>query len=346
MPDNASLADFEEDDNAPYIEETTIVADAKQTLIRLDKFLVDRLRHFSRNRIQQAIADGLITINDRKVSANYKIRPADVVKVQVIKPAAPLELVAQNIPLDIVHEDDHLVVVHKPPGLVVHPGHGNWDGTLVNGLLYHFGKLPSGHGGEIKPGLVHRIDKDTSGLLLVAKTPEAFTHLAKQFHDHTIERSYLALVWGEPDNDTGTISGHIGRSPSDRRMYTVYPEGEVGKHAVTHYEVLERLRYISLLRCKLETGRTHQIRVHMKHIGHTLFNDKMYGGDKILKGERFSKYKQFIDNCFNTLPRQGLHAQTLGFVHPASGENVTFTSNIPADMEGVLSRFKRYVQEA
>ena len=340
------MNDFEDDDDdiQELYEHERFVADPKQTLLRIDLFLNDRLKSTSRSKLQEGIKNGQIQVNDQKVKPNYKIRPGDVVTVSFPKPKVELEIIPQDIPLNVLYEDEHLLVVNKEAGMVVHPAHANWDGTLVNALVHRFQNLPTSRNGEIKPGLVHRIDKDTSGLLVIAKTEQAMTHLAKQFFDHTIERTYQAIVWGEPKEDSGTITGHIGRSLKDRRVYVVFPEGEYGKHAVTHYKVLKNLRYVSLVECKLETGRTHQIRVHMKHIGHTLFNDERYGGNKILKGEKFSKYKAFVENGFKVLPRQALHAKSLGFIHPATNKEMFFESELPTDMQQLIEKWEHYVR--
>ncbi|MCZ2102438.1 MAG: RluA family pseudouridine synthase [Chitinophagales bacterium] len=328
-------------------EHQRIVCDKNQTSIRIDKFLMDRLERVSRTRVQNAISIGCVLVNDKPVKASYKIRPGD--EIALVLPSDPDDIVSvppEPIPLDIVYEDDHLMVINKPAGLVVHPGVGNTSGTLVNGLLYHFQNqaLPVMKGNSAdRPGLVHRIDKDTSGLLLIAKNDYAMTHLSKQFYDHTIEREYIALVWGNVEEDTGTIVGNIGRHERDRMQMTVFADGSQGKHAVTHYEVLERMYYVTLVKCHLETGRTHQIRVHMKYIGHTLFNDARYHGDKILKGTVYTKYKQFVDNCFKILPRQALHARCLGFIHPVTGESMYFENELPEDFAQVLSKWRTYV---
>lgn len=338
------LPDSEDDDLQALYEHERFVADPNQSLLRIDLFLNDRLKNTSRSKLQEGIKKGQVLVNNEKVKPNHKIRPGDVITISFPKPKIETEIIPQDIPLNIVYEDEDLLVVNKEAGMVVHPAHSNWDGTLVNALVYRFQHLPTSRNGEIKPGLVHRIDKDTSGLLVIAKTEQAMTHLAKQFFDHTIERTYQAIVWGELKEDTGTITGHIGRSAKDRRVYTVFPEGEYGKHAVTHYNLLKRLRYVSLVECKLETGRTHQIRVHMKHIGHTLFNDERYGGEKILKGEKFSKYKAFVENCFKILPRQALHAKSLGFTHPVTNEALFFESALPNDMQQLIEKWEHYVK--
>lgn len=311
-----------------------------QKPLRVDKFLMNLIENATRNKIQQAARDGHIWVNDSIVKQNYKVKPGDEVKVLFTHPPHEFLLTPEDIPLNIVYEDDILLVVNKPAGMVVHPGHGNYSGTLINALLFHIDKLPMNS--NERPGLVHRIDKDTSGLLVIAKTESAMTHLAKQFYDKTSEREYTALVWGNVEAEEGTVEGHIGRNPKNRLQMQVFPEGDQGKEAVTHYRVLERLGYVTLLACTLETGRTHQIRVHMKHIGHTLFNDERYGGEKILKGTTFTKYKQFVENAFKILPRQALHARTLGFVHPLSGETMRFSAELPADLAACIEKWRDY----
>jgi 23S rRNA pseudouridine1911/1915/1917 synthase len=313
-----------------------------QEPLRVDKFLMNFIENASRNKIQQAAKSGHIFVNDVAVKSNYKVKAKDIVRVIFAHPPYENLLVAEDIPLNIVYEDETLMVVNKPAGMVVHPGHGNYSGTLVNGLIHHIENLPKNS--NERPGLVHRIDKDTSGLLVVAKTEWAMTHLAKQFFDHTTERLYYALVWGNLNDDSGTIEGHIGRSLKNRLQMDVFPEGDFGKEAVTHYKVIERFLYVTLVECKLETGRTHQIRAHFKHIGHPLFNDERYGGNQILKGTTFTKYKQFIQNCFKVIPRQALHAKTLGFVHPVSGEKMNFESDLPNDFQEVLKKWHSYTQ--
>ena len=317
-------------------------ADSGQQALRVDKFLMNRIENATRNKIQQAAKAGSVRVNDVVVKSNYKVKGGDEVKVLFTHPPYENLLVGEDIPLDIIYEDDALVVINKAAGMVVHPGHGNYNRTLLNALLYHFESLPLN--ANDRPGLVHRIDKDTSGLLVVAKTEKAMTHLAKQFFDKTSQRSYYALVWGDVKDDTGTIEGHIGRDPKNRLLMTVFPDGDQGKEAITHYEVVERFGYTTLVRCRLETGRTHQIRAHMKHIGHTLFGDARYGGDNILKGTTFTKYKQFVDNCFKLLPRQALHAQTLGFVHPISGKSMSFEAPLPNDMLTALDKWRHYAK--
>ena len=323
-------------------EHYSFTADSGQQALRVDKFLMNRIENATRNKIQQAAKAGSVRVNDLVVKSNYKVKGGDQVKVLFTHPPYENLLVGEDIPLDIVYEDDALVVVNKAAGMVVHPGHGNYNGTLLNALLYHFESLPLN--ANDRPGLVHRIDKDTSGLLVVAKTEKAMTHLAKQFFDKTSQRSYYALVWGDVKDDTGTIEGHIGRDLKNRLLMTVFPDGDQGKEAITHYEVVERFGYTTLVRCRLETGRTHQIRAHMKHIGHTLFGDARYGGDNILKGTTFTKYKQFGDNCFKLLPRQALHAQTLGFVHPISGKSMSFEAPLPNDMLTALDKWRHYAK--
>ena len=311
-----------------------------QALLRIDKYLMLLVPNATRNKIQNAATAGDIYVNDIPVKSNYKVKPLDVVRILLSHPPFENRVDPEDIPLDIVYEDDSLLLINKPPGLVVHPGHGNYTGTLVNALAFHFQNLPLNS--SERPGLVHRIDKNTSGLLVIAKTEEAMTHLAKQFEDKTSEREYIALVWGNVKEDEGTIEGNIARHVKDRMQMAVFPEGDQGKYAVTHYKVLERFGYVTLVSCKLETGRTHQIRVHMKYIGHTLFNDERYGGDLILKGTTFTKYKQFIDNCFKTLPRQALHAKTLGFIHPVTKEFMQFDTELPQDMQNCIEKWRNY----
>lgn len=333
----------EPDENGLY-EHFRFVADPGQQLLRIDKFLTERLQHSSRNRIQQAAEAGCILVNGKAVKSNYRVKPRDVVSVVMDRPRYENEIIAEDIPLDIVYEDDTVLVVNKPPGLVVHPGHGNYTGTLVNALAWHFRDNPNYDVNDPRLGLVHRIDKDTSGLLVVAKTPDAKTHLGKQFFNKTTRREYVAVVWGAPEPSPGTIIGNIDRDPRDRLRMAVFPEdGDKGKHAVTHYEVLERLGPVSVVRCVLETGRTHQIRVHMRHIGHPLLNDERYGGNEILRGERTASYRRFVANCFELCPRQALHARTLGFVHPATGQEMFFSSEVPADMTAMIEKWRTYV---
>lgn len=321
-------------------EHFSFTADPGQEPLRVDKYLMNRVENATRNKIQNAAKEGSIFVNDVVVRSSYKVKGGDTVRVLFGHPPYENLLVAEDLPLDVVYEDDSLIIVNKAAGMVVHPGHGNYSGTLINALMFHFDNLPQND--QQRPGLVHRIDKDTSGLLVVAKTETAMTHLSKQFFDKSSERKYFALVWGDVKEDTGTIEGHIGRHPRNRLQMTVFEEGDAGKHAVTHYKVLERLGYVTFLECQLETGRTHQIRAHMKHIGHTLFNDERYGGDSILKGTSFTKYKQFVDNCFKLIPRQALHAKTLGFEHPVTGEWMQFDSDIPQDMQLALEKWRQY----
>ncbi|MCC8197757.1 MAG: RluA family pseudouridine synthase [Tannerellaceae bacterium] len=323
-------------------EHFRFVADKGQSLLRVDKFLVDRIFSATRNRIQLAAEAGYILVNNKPVKSNYRVKPLDVVSIVMSRPRRELEIIPEDIPLNIVYEDDDLMVVNKPAGLVVHPGHGNYTGTLVNALAYYLRDEPLYDPTDPQLGLVHRIDKDTSGLLVVAKKPDAKAHLSLQFFNKTTKRTYNALVWGVIKEEEGRIEGHIGRNPRDRMQMTVFPEGDQGKPAVTHYKVLERLGYVTLTECWLETGRTHQIRVHMKHIGHTLFNDIRYGGQEILKGRSTTKYKQFVQNCFTVCPRQALHAKTLGFIHPTTGEEMNFDSEIPGDMVRLINKWRLY----
>ncbi len=311
-----------------------------QAFLRIDKYLMLMVPNATRNKIQNAATNGDIYVNDVTVKSNYKVKPLDVIRIMLSHPPFENRVDPEDIPLNIVYEDDALLLINKPANFVVHPGHGNYTGTLVNALAFHFENLPLNS--SERPGLVHRIDKDTTGLLVVAKTEAAMTHLAKQFEDKTSEREYVALVWGNVKEDEGTITGNIARHVKDRMQMSVFADPEIGKHAVTHYKVLERFGYVTLISCKLETGRTHQIRVHLKHIGHTLFNDERYGGNLILKGTTFTKYKQFIDNCFKTLPRQALHAKTLGFVHPVTGEMMRFDTEIPKDMADCIEKWRNY----
>lgn len=329
-----------EQEDGELFEHHRFLASKGQVPLRVDKFLMNFIENATRNKIQQAAKDGHVWVNDEIVKSNYKVKAGDEVKVLFEHPPHELLLIPENIPLDIVYEDEVLLVVNKPAGMVVHPGHGNYSGTLINALIYHTDNLPVNS--NERPGLVHRIDKDTSGLLVVAKTEAAMTHLAKQFFDKTSDREYIALVWGNVEEDEGTVVGHVGRNPKNRLQMHVFPDGEEGKEAVTHFKVVERLGYVTLLSCKLETGRTHQIRVHMKYIGHTLFNDERYGGEKILKGTTFTKYKQFVENTFKLLPRQALHAKTLGFIHPISGEYMSFNSEIPEDMANAIEKWRQY----
>ncbi len=333
----------EEPQEEELFEHHHIIADPKQTLLRVDKFLMDRLPNVTRNKIQQGIKEGFVKVNGDLVKANYKVHPGDSVHVYLTEPPRDEDVVPENIPLNIVFEDEHLLVVNKPAGMVVHPAYQNWSGTLVNALTYHFQNLPEMQGNDGRPGLVHRIDKDTSGLLVIAKTEPAMNGLARQFFEHSIERTYYALVWGEPDPADGTIAVNVGRSLKDRRVTAAFPKGDFGKTAITHFKTLEAMRYVSLIQCNLETGRTHQIRAHMKYLGHPLFNDATYGGDQVLKGTVFTKYKQFVQNCFKVIPRQALHAKSLGFIHPVSKEFMQFDSDLPDDFNQVMEKWKSYV---
>jgi len=333
--------DFREENSELY-EHFRIEVDPGQALTRIDKFLFNRIQNASRNKIQTAAKAGNVLVNDEAVKSNYKVRPGDVISVVMSHPPRDVEITAEDIPLLIHYEDDDVIIVNKQAGLVVHPGHGNFTGTLLHGLANHFKKTGQRHIVNGFGYLVHRIDKDTSGLLLVAKNEEAQTKLAKQFFDHTIDRTYEALVWGEPKEEEGTIEGSIARNPHDRTQMTVFPENEKGKEAITHYKMLRKFGYVSLLQCILETGRTHQIRAHLKYIGHPLFNDQKYGGHQILKGTTFTKYKQFVQNCFKIIPRQALHARTIGFIHPKTGKKLSFTSDLPDDMKEVLAKWEHY----
>jgi 23S rRNA pseudouridine1911/1915/1917 synthase len=334
----------EEQDDDALFEHHRIVADPGQSLVRIDKFLMDRLPNVTRTKIQGGIHEGFVKVNDKSIKPNYKVHPNDVIIVSLPEPPRDSDVKPENIPLNIVFEDDHLLVINKPAGMVVHPAYQNWNGTVVNALAYHFQNLPQMPGNDGRPGLVHRIDKDTSGLLVIAKTETVLTQLAKQFYDHSIERTYWALVWGELDPPQGTINVNVGRSLKDRRVTVAFPEADYGRHAITHFKMLKSFRYVSLVECKLETGRTHQIRAHMKSLGHPLFNDALYGGNEVLRGTIFSKYKQFVENCFKIIPRQALHAKTLGFIHPATKQWVQFESELPEDMKAVIEKWEHYVK--
>ena len=339
-----SLDDIEPVGSSPELyEHFRVTVDKGQAPIRIDKYLFERIVNASRNRIQMAADNGYVMANGKPVKSSYKVKPLDVLTVMMDRPRYENDIIPEDIPLDIVYEDDDLMVINKPAGLVVHPGCGNYHGTLVNAIAWHLRNVPTYDPNDPQVGLVHRIDKDTSGLLVVAKTPDAKTHLGLQFYNKTTKREYNALVWGIIEENEGTIEGNIGRNPKDRMQMTVLSDPTQGKHAVTHYEVLERLGYVTLVKCVLETGRTHQIRVHMKHIGHVLFNDERYGGHEILKGTHFSKYKQFVNNCFAICPRQALHAKTLGFVHPRTGKELFFTSELPEDMTLLLEKWRAYI---
>lgn len=333
--------DISDESNELY-EHFHFVVDKGQALFRIDKYLMAKIENASRNRIQNAAHAGNILVNDKAIKPNYRVKPRDVISIVMAYPPRDTEVYPENIPINIVFEDNDIIVVNKEPGMVVHPGHGNFTGTLQNALLFHMQQEKHTEVEDPKPFLVHRIDKDTSGIMLIAKNEFAQTRLAKQFFDHTIDRTYVALVWGNMENDEGTITGNIGRDVRNRLIMSVYDDEEKGRHAVTHYRVLERLGYVTLVECRLETGRTHQIRVHFKHIGHPLFNDESYGGSEILKGTTFTKYKQFVQNCFKLLPRQALHAKSLGFIHPTSQKMVNFDSVYPDDLMAVIEKWRDY----
>ena len=343
--DDIELLEDDGEGQQELYEHFRIVVDRGQVPVRIDKYMFEKLQHSSRNRIQKAADAGFVHVNDKPVKSNYKVRPGDVITLMLDRPHYDTTIEPEDIPLDVVYEDDDLMVINKPAGLVVHPGCGNFHGTLVNAVAWHLRNLPSYDPNDPQVGLVHRIDKDTSGLLVVAKTPEAKTELGAQFFNKTTHRSYNALVWGHIKEDSGTIEGNIGRDPKDRLRMAVFPVGsDIGKPAVTHYKVIERFGYVSLVECILETGRTHQIRAHMKHIGHPMFSDERYGGTEILRGERSGSYKQFIQNCFKLCPRQVLHARTLGFVHPRTGKQMDFTSELPEDITALVEKWRKYVK--
>lgn len=330
-------------DSDEYFEQYRVTVDRKQELLRIDKFLMNRMENISRTRLQTAADAGCILVNNKPVKSNYRVKPGDDISVIFPKREEKYSLKPENIPLEILYEDASVIVINKQAGLVVHPGVGNYSGTLVNALMFHFGILADNPDEPFRPGLVHRIDKNTSGILVVAKTEIAMSKLAKQFFDHSVERKYTALVWGEFEEKTGTITGSIGRHPRHRKLFSIHPpESESAKHAITHYRVLEDLLYVSLVECVLETGRTHQIRVHMQHAGHPIFSDDTYGGDKIVKGTVYTKYKQFVENCFALMPRQALHARSLGFEHPESGKWMYFETDLPADFNAVLDKWRTY----
>ncbi len=344
-PKREFLTDQQPDENGLY-EHFSITVDKGQSMMRLDKYLATHIENCSRNRVQMAVEQGNVFVNDRPQKASYKIKPFDHIVLKMEYPKYNCLLTPQDIPIDIIYEDDDVIVVNKEAGMCVHPGHGNYDGTLVNALTFHLQDNPLFQQGDERAGLVHRIDKNTSGILVVGKSQEACNHLSHQFFLHSTKRRYVALVWGNFDTDEGTITGNIGRNPRNRHQMYVFADGSEGKYAVTHYRVLKRYGYVTLVECRLETGRTHQIRVHMQYIGHPLFNDERYGGDKILKGTTFSKYKQFIENCFEIMPRHALHARMLGFVHPTTGEEMIFESQIPTDFQTVIERWDNYVKSA
>ncbi|NNE55533.1 MAG: RluA family pseudouridine synthase [Flavobacteriales bacterium] len=337
---SSQLDDSNQDE---LFEHHRIQVDPGQSPLRIDKFLIDRIPNTSRNKLQEAAKAGFIKANGVEVKSNYKVKPSEVITVELPYPVREIELIPEDIPLHILYEDDQIIVVNKQANMVVHPGYGNYTGTLVNGLIHHFQKLPLAKGTPAeRPGLVHRLDKHTTGVMVVGKTEEAMMDLSRQFFERTSERRYWALVWGDVSED-GTIVGNLGRSPKNRKLMTVFEEGEAGKHAVTHYKSLKRFGYVSLVECKLETGRTHQIRAHMKHLGHPLFNDLEYGGDKVLKGTTFTKYKQFVDNCFKLIPGQALHAKTLGFTHPKTKEWMSFDSDLPKGFQEILEKWEHYL---
>ncbi|QQL48442.1 RluA family pseudouridine synthase [Mucilaginibacter ginkgonis] len=339
MSQQPELIEQEEQD---LYEHFRIIVDKGQSLLRVDKFLMHRIENATRSRIQNGVELGNVLVNDKAIKSSYKVKPNDVISVVLPHPPRDTEVYPENIPLNIVYEDDDVLVINKPAGMVVHPGYNNYSGTLVNGLVFHFQQLPVLPGNDGRPGLVHRIDKDTSGLLLISKNERSMAWLARQFYEHTIARKYVALVWGDIETD-GTVTGYIGRSVNDRRVMSIYDDPEKGKWSVTHYKVLERLGYVTLIECRLETGRTHQIRAHMKHIGHPLFADNTYGGDRIIKGTVFGKYKQFVENNLALMPGQALHAQTLGFLHPSKKERMNFEAPLPQNFETVIARWRNYI---
>lgn len=344
MQEEENNGPITQDNNDELYERFSITIDKGQEPLRIDKFLMQRLEGATRNKLQQSINLGMVTVNGKEVKPNYKVKPGDSVIIFSDMSPEETDIVPEKLNLDIAYEDADLIIINKPAGMVVHPGSGNYSGTLLNGISWYLQQQTPGISEDALPrfGMVHRIDKNTSGLLVLAKTDKAMRHLAKQFFDHTISRKYVALVWGDVAEDEGTIIAHVGRHQRFRKLFEAYPEGDHGKEAITHYRVLERLGYVTLVECILETGRTHQIRVHMKHIGHPLFNDDFYGGDKIVKGTVYSKYKQFVDNCFDICKRQALHAKTLGFVHPATGQNVLFETPMPPDMATLIEKWRKY----
>ena len=337
------FVDVDNTNDDELFEHYRFVVDRGQGLLRIDKFLMDRIENASRTKIQAAATQGNIVVNDQPVKSSYKVKPGDIIRIMMEEPVREIELIAQDIPLDIEYEDEELIVVNKPAGMVVHPAYGNYTGTLVNALIFHLNKsIPEGTEPLPGPFLVHRIDKDTSGLMIAAKNEVAQRNLQSQFSKHSIDRVYNALVWSDFEEEEGTITGNIARSKADRKVFTVYDDPEIGKHAVTHYKVIERFGYVTMVECRLETGRTHQIRVHMRHTGHPLFNDETYGGNQILRGTTFSKYKQFVQNCFKICPRQALHARTLGFDHPTTGNRMVFERPLPEDMQLLTEKWRHY----
>lgn len=338
------LENEEELQDSDFYEHHKIIVDKGQSLLRIDKFLMHRIQNASRTKIQAAADAGAILVNQKPVKSNYKVKPEDIITVVLSNPPRDTTIYPENIPLNIVYEDEDLMVINKAAGMVVHPGFNNYTGTLVNALVHHFKSLPTGKNGEQRPGLVHRIDKDTSGLMVIAKNEFAMSFLAKQFFDHSIKREYIAMVWGDFKEDQGTIEGNLARNPKNRLQMMVFHEPEIGKPAITHYEVQKRFHYVSLVKCRLETGRTHQIRAHMRFIGHQLFNDSTYDGDRIIKGTTFTKYKQFISNCFEIMPRQALHAKSLGFIHPSTQKEMYFESELPSDFQQLIEKWEHYIQ--
>lgn len=344
MKENDEIIEENSEERDEMYEHFRFTVDPGTELLRMDRYLTNLMANTSRNRVQQAAKAGCILVNGKPEKSNYRVHPRDVISILLPHPPREIEINPENIPLDIVYEDDDVIVINKPAGLVVHPAFGNFTGTLVNALLWHFQGQKTADGEDVKPLLVHRIDKNTSGIMIVAKSEIAQMKLAANFFEHSIDRRYRALVWGDFKEDEGTITGNVGRNPKDRLVMTVFPDGEAGKHAVTHYKVIERFGYVTLVECRLETGRTHQIRVHMKYSGHPLFSDESYGGNEILKGTTFTKYKQFINNCFKILPRQALHAKSLGFVHPVTGKYMLFDSELPADMAEAIEKWRNYAK--
>ncbi|MEO6610683.1 MAG: RluA family pseudouridine synthase [Chitinophagaceae bacterium] len=342
IKDNTEITD----NNDELYERFSLTIDKGQDPLRIDKFLVNRIEGATRNKVQQAISTGMVTVNGKEIRSNYKIKPQDAIIVYSDMSPEETDVLPEKMELNIFYEDPDLMIINKPAGMVVHPGSGNYTGTLLNGVSYYLQQQNPVISEEVLPrfGLVHRIDKNTTGLLVLAKTDKAMRQLAKQFFDHSVKRRYVALVWGDPANDQGTIVAHVGRHQRFRKLFEAYPEGDHGKEAITHYRVLERFGYVTLVECILETGRTHQIRVHMKYLGHPLFNDDFYGGDKIVKGTVYTKYKQFVENCFQVCRRQALHAKTLGFIHPSTGEEMFFETDLPEDMEQVINKWRKYSQ--